>query len=310
MSNTSTGQVPIQTNFNKSLKPIALEEFFDYYFYRRLAHLIIPLFVKMRLSPNQVTTLSLITGLLAAWMVYSQNFIAGAVLIIAAVVFDCCDGQIARLTGKTSPFGRIMDGAFDMIWITALWLAIYFSGFFHEHHQTHLNHLLWLMITAAFSTFVHCWRFDAVKLRYMELASPDSTEYVKDIDVKESTRLMKEHFKNLRLIMASLCFLNIMQNTLSGRNFSEKRGSQNLSPETRLLIKNKLEPLIKRWPWLGEGHHNTLIILGLFALPFTPIVIFIGFWTILLPMNLWYIYCELKWQFAIKEVNQLIIKKS
>ena len=53
------------------------------------------------------------------------------VLVITAFVFsDLIDGYMARLTGKTSPFGAFLDSTLDRIGDGAIFggLALYFAG--------------------------------------------------------------------------------------------------------------------------------------------------------------------------------------
>ena len=48
------------------------------------------------------------------------NIIAIALLCIADIL-DCTDGQLARLTGKKSPLGRILDGVAGSYLSTLHW---------------------------------------------------------------------------------------------------------------------------------------------------------------------------------------------
>jgi hypothetical protein len=302
MSQTSMEPNAIRDGFKQSLKPSLLEEFVDYYFFRRGAYLILPLLFRLKITPNQVTTLSLMVGLMAAFFVWHQHFVVGALFAIMAVFLDCCDGQIARLTDQISEFGRILDGVFDAVWITALWLAIYFSGYF----QTSSPFLFWLMVGAAVSTYLHCWRFDGARLRYLELAEPLSSDKVNDLDVTRSVQTAKRRFKQGRYFEALLTFLNTIHNTIAGRSHSE-RGQVELSAVQRQKIKTELDPAIARWPWIGEGHHNALVVLGLLLAEPFPQVLIGAFWIILVPMNLWFLYCEWGWRRGLKRVRGLLV---
>jgi phosphatidylglycerophosphate synthase len=68
------------------------------------------------LTPNHVTTASLITALIAASCAATGTrvgFIAAGVLLIASFVLDCVDGQIARYALKYSTLGAWLDATFD-----------------------------------------------------------------------------------------------------------------------------------------------------------------------------------------------------
>jgi hypothetical protein len=67
-------------------------------------------------TPNQVTTFSMLLGLLAATAFATGErggLVAGAVLLQVAFTFDCVDGQLARYTRRFSRLGAWLDSVFD-----------------------------------------------------------------------------------------------------------------------------------------------------------------------------------------------------
>lgn len=70
------------------------------------------------LTPNQVTTASLLTALIAAGCAATgtrPGFVAAGVLLIASFVLDCTDGQLARYSLQYSTLGAWLDATFDRI---------------------------------------------------------------------------------------------------------------------------------------------------------------------------------------------------
>ncbi|GHE05857.1 DUF5941 domain-containing protein [Streptomyces alanosinicus] len=68
------------------------------------------------LTPNHVTTASLLTALIAAACAATgtrAGFVAAGVLLIASFVLDCTDGQLARYALKYSTLGAWLDATFD-----------------------------------------------------------------------------------------------------------------------------------------------------------------------------------------------------
>ncbi len=68
------------------------------------------------LTPNQVTTASLVTALIAAGCAATGTrggFVAAGVLLIASFVLDCTDGQLARYSLQYSTLGAWLDATFD-----------------------------------------------------------------------------------------------------------------------------------------------------------------------------------------------------
>ncbi|MEU8618371.1 DUF5941 domain-containing protein [Streptomyces sp. NPDC048623] len=68
------------------------------------------------LTPNQVTTASLLTALLAAGCAATGDrvgYVAAGVLLLVSFVLDCTDGQLARYSLQYSTMGAWLDATFD-----------------------------------------------------------------------------------------------------------------------------------------------------------------------------------------------------
>ncbi|MFJ9562599.1 DUF5941 domain-containing protein [Streptomyces fuscichromogenes] len=68
------------------------------------------------LTPNQVTTASLLTALVAAACAATGTrigFVAAGALLICSFVLDCTDGQLARYSLQYSTLGAWLDATFD-----------------------------------------------------------------------------------------------------------------------------------------------------------------------------------------------------
>ncbi|WP_431993236.1 DUF5941 domain-containing protein [Streptomyces albogriseolus] len=68
------------------------------------------------LTPNQVTTASLLTALIAAGCAATgtrAGFVAAGVLLLGSFVLDCADGQLARYSLRYSTLGAWLDATFD-----------------------------------------------------------------------------------------------------------------------------------------------------------------------------------------------------
>lgn len=65
------------------------------------------------ITPNQVTLISVLFGLAAAWEFSLGNvegLLAGGLLFEASLILDCVDGQLARAKNMASDLGRLIDG--------------------------------------------------------------------------------------------------------------------------------------------------------------------------------------------------------
>ena len=90
--------------------------FFTTYFVSPYSRYIARWAAQRGLTPNQVTTASVVIGLLAAAGFATGErwgLVAGAVLLQVSFTADCVDGQLARYTRNFSKFGAWLDSIFD-----------------------------------------------------------------------------------------------------------------------------------------------------------------------------------------------------
>lgn len=103
------------------------EGFVDRYFNRKVSRLFTKVFLLLGLSPNAITMMATVIGLLAAvgfgFGTYAAGLIAALLFQLAAVI-DCCDGEVARLTFSESPFGAWLDIAMDNVVHMAIFAGI------------------------------------------------------------------------------------------------------------------------------------------------------------------------------------------
>lgn len=89
-------------------------------------------FASTGLSPNFWTVVGLVIALASA-VVYGMGMefglIIGGILLLVSGFFDMVDGQVARVTGKTSKKGEYLDSMFDKISEVAIFLGILVGGY-------------------------------------------------------------------------------------------------------------------------------------------------------------------------------------
>jgi phosphatidylglycerophosphate synthase len=94
----------------------ARDGFFTTFFISPYSRYIARWCARRGLTPNQVTTASLLTALIAAGCAATGTrggFVAAGVLLIASFVLDCTDGQLARYSLQYSTLGAWLDATFD-----------------------------------------------------------------------------------------------------------------------------------------------------------------------------------------------------
>jgi 1L-myo-inositol 1-phosphate cytidylyltransferase / CDP-L-myo-inositol myo-inositolphosphotransferase len=99
----------------------------DTYFNRKLSRHITRWLLRTPLTPNQVTLLSCLVGILGALCFFPGGYwgpVLGALLLQFSVVLDCCDGEIARVKFMESPVGDFLDIVCDTVVSIAIFLGI------------------------------------------------------------------------------------------------------------------------------------------------------------------------------------------
>ncbi|MDR2622801.1 MAG: CDP-alcohol phosphatidyltransferase family protein [Dysgonamonadaceae bacterium] len=118
-----------EPTFESTLKSVDTEEFIDIHFYRPIGYRLALFFNRLDITPNQITIASIFIGIAAGICFYFTSFwmnLLGVFLLIWANLYDSVDGQLARMTGRKTELGRILDGACGDFWFFSIYFAIIF----------------------------------------------------------------------------------------------------------------------------------------------------------------------------------------
>lgn len=121
-------QIEQDSDYLKSLKSIETENYIDRVFYRPIGFKIASALQHTPITPNMVTIISIVIGMAGAALFYFVEPIwltlLGILGLVTANILDCVDGQLSRLTGIKSKWGRILDGFAGDLWFLTLYIAI------------------------------------------------------------------------------------------------------------------------------------------------------------------------------------------
>lgn len=145
-------------NLNRAQKSGAGVPAYTRWLNRRLARSVAAASAAAGLTPNIVTALSaVLSGIgLVVMLVVPPTWwsaLLTAVLLAAGYVFDSADGQVARLTGASSPAGEWLDHVVDAIRTPAIHLTVAVSVMLHRPD------LIWLAIIALLFTVMSVGQF-------------------------------------------------------------------------------------------------------------------------------------------------------
>lgn len=70
-------------------------------------------FVRLRITPNQISLLALIAGGVCAFLFFKHEFLLGSLALLVSAIFDLIDGSVARKTNAHTNFGAVFDWIVD-----------------------------------------------------------------------------------------------------------------------------------------------------------------------------------------------------
>ena len=108
-----------------AFKSVEIEELSDVYFFRPLGSLIARGARAAGITPTGLTIAGALIGMAAGALLYDERLglVAFALLILHSIV-DSADGQLARMTGQVTDFGRVLDAVGGYVTHVAVFLAI------------------------------------------------------------------------------------------------------------------------------------------------------------------------------------------
>ena len=101
-----------------------IEDPTNLWFVHPLSERLVPLLARAGVHPNAVSLAGMACGAAAGFSYHRVHdpraVVAGFALMLAWHVLDGADGQLARVTGKQSPTGKVLDGVCDYVTFAAV----------------------------------------------------------------------------------------------------------------------------------------------------------------------------------------------
>jgi len=245
--------------YKRGLKSVAVEELLDLLLYRPLAFLLVKAIARTPVTPNQLTLLSMVFGVIGgAFLAFGTpaGCAAGAVLYFLYNVVDCSDGQLARLKHSGSHLGRILDGVADYVASTAAYVGIGIG--YASASDTPLA--LWALTAAAgFSNATQSGLLDFYRNRYLEVTG------VRRSAGGEEQRAFRAEYEALRsqrgrtmekiLVGVYVLYCRIQERVTGGEKGGER--AWNADPEGYVRA-NRI--IMRCWTILGPTTQWSLLI--------------------------------------------------
>jgi hypothetical protein len=140
-----------------SFKSNDTEEWIDIHFTRPIGLVFALFWNKLGVHPNAITILSIFLGIGSAVMFYYTDLlhnIYGILLLMLANFCDSTDGQMARLTGKKTLVGRVLDGFSGDVWFFSIYVALCLRVQGQMMPGTDVKWGIWIWVIGAISGFL------------------------------------------------------------------------------------------------------------------------------------------------------------
>jgi phosphatidylglycerophosphate synthase len=150
-----------------AFKAYEIEELADVYFFRPLGMIGARAARRLRLTPTAVTVIGTVIGIAGgALLLVPALALAGFALLIVHGILDSSDGQLARMTGQASEFGRMLDGVSGYLTHAAIYLALLASALVGGAGGSAVV----VAVAAALSNVVHAQMYDYHRGTYAAIA--------------------------------------------------------------------------------------------------------------------------------------------
>ena len=174
------------------------------YFLYPTANMFVPFVYKIGLTPNMVTTITLILRLIVIYLLYyKKNYFLIIILFVISSITDGIDGELARTYDMKSYFGAIYDVSVDVITILLIVLVL-FKIYYVKNRNPLFIMLLFVPIlfiiqilkTNCFNTTLKVWEINLIKK-------------IKIINVKYCNYLtvIKKYDEGFNYLFITLCLI-------------------------------------------------------------------------------------------------------
>jgi hypothetical protein len=203
-----------------------------------------------RVSPNVVSLVSMLLGVAAGACALpgtSSAFLLCACLFQASNCFDCADGQLARLTGRYTKEGRILDGMADYLVNLSVYVGC-LVGLVRAGHSLVLSFLL--VAAGGAATALSCFFYDRVITRHSKIVQGRA----EDEDEESEALLSAASASGLwRLLWKGYAFYAKLQRTGGARR---QRSSIALeTEEAKKAYADSMYPMLMVWSFTGPSAH-------------------------------------------------------
>lgn len=259
--------------FWATIKSFDTEEKLDLYFYRPLGFLIAKVAHALHMSPTMLTLMGLVLGLTSGFYFYHNesnlSLTIASVLFVMAGVFDSSDGQLARMGGKSTKLGLILDGICDNFVFASAYIGSTLT-LYHLYEPA----VIWpIAFVAGFCHSLESSMLDFYNREYLYFGYGKVNDDYWNPTLTEARQEKALCPSPQERFLLGLRFSWIwQQNKCTSRSDEQRyrlqklvRGDQKISEEVQELYREHNRLILRCWRLMGANFHTILIILCAFA---------------------------------------------
>lgn len=265
MATSTTASTQHASSPHEYGRPGSIEDASNRYFIHPLSDHVVTVAHRLGLSANALSFAGLACGVLAGFFYFllpdPAFAVAGFVAMICWHILDGADGKLARLTGTSSAFGRIIDGICDHV----VFAAVYFGLALNLVSIGYSPSIWWIVIGAGLSHAVQAAGYEERRQKYQRRRDGLMRE------VAQGSLLTVDGKKSFLA-----AFYDSAQKLVSGGDYGLDAAIDRVrihdAKEASLLVA-KTRPMVKAWGLLNANNRTLLIFL--FAIGGAPVYYFL-----------------------------------
>lgn len=253
--------------FRNSLKDLIAEEAIDLFLFRPVSFIISRVFIRFPITPNQISLLSLISGVISG-IFFSfgdkKSFVYGGIFYLLCHIFDLLDGMIARMKKNGTPLGRIIDGWVDYITSIAVFLG-FLLGLLKGNFDLPLGP--WpLMLAASVALALHSVLIDYYRQQYLSSATG------RNKTIGEDYRIFQRRFNQIKSKRGNY-IERILLFVYLGYTKAQVTGTCDKAKTLKKKNTGSGKILLVFWNLIGVSTHRFFLILAAFT--YNPMIFFL-----------------------------------
>lgn len=276
-----------------TFKPYDVEEILDDRVNRPLAGVLVKLLAPLPITPNQVTVLSGIAGIVAGILIGSATPLRtwlvplGAVALFLSILLDCADGQLARLRGTSSMLGRALDGYVDVLPTAAVFVGFAVFLYRSGYPGLYIQALGW---TAGFSFKWQVHGYDHAKNVYLHnvldpAARSGALPSIEDIQREREEYLARGDRFSALVLRGFMQFTESQRRGWQGDRMGVSRPAMRDDRE-RVLYRDRFLLVMRLWTFNGLATHLALFLVAAALTPLYVGAVTVAWWIMVVPLNL------------------------